>query len=98
MIIKLLLFITLLIFPLVSNAYDEKQLIRFKVIKICKNCNLTDSNLYKEDLNDSIVSNTDFSNSNLKKVNFEKSQLKNINFNKGDLKSIRFFKSNMINL
>ena len=58
MIIKLSLFITLLIFPIVSYAYDEKQLIRFKVIKICKNCNLTDSNLYKEDLNDSIVSNT----------------------------------------
>ena len=55
MIIKLLLLITVLIFPFVSYAYDEKQLIRVKVINICKNCNLTDSNLYKEDLNDSIV-------------------------------------------
>ena len=77
--IIVLLFLALVIYPFLSHSYDDKQLIRFKVIKICKNCDLTNANLYKEDLNDSIISNTDFSSSNLKKVNFERSDEKRVN-------------------
>ena len=67
------------IVPFVGYSFDEKQLLRFKVIKICKNCDLSYSTLSKTDLNDSIISDTDFSNSMLYKVNFHKSKFKNTN-------------------
>ena len=59
--------------PFVGYSFDEKQLLRFKVIKMCNNCDLSSSTLSKTDLNDSIISDTDFSNSKLDKVNFHKS-------------------------
>ncbi len=97
MLLKILLYICLFIFPFTSYAFDEKQLNRFKVIKICKKCDLTNSNIAKEELDDSILTNTNFSNSNLNKVNFEKSQFKNINFQESNLQNIKFNNSKMIN-
>ena len=38
--------------PFVGYSFDEKQLLRFKVIKICKNCDLSSSTLSKTDLNE----------------------------------------------
>ena len=71
--------------PFVGYSFDEKQLLRFKVIKMCNNCDLSSSTLSKTDLNDSIISDTDFSNSKLDKVNFHKSKFKNTNFENSNL-------------
>ena len=84
--------------PFVGYSFDEKQLLRFKVIKMCNNCDLSSSTLSKTDLNDSIISDTDFSNSKLDKVNFHKSKFKNTNFENSNLEAINFSKSDMNNL
>ena len=90
---KILFILLIFLIPITSFSFDSKQLIRFKVIRICKNCDLSASNLSKEDLNDSIISNTNFKNSDLKKINFENSQLRNVDFNGSNLSGVNFFDS-----
>ena len=54
---KIIFILLIFLIPITSFSFDSKQLVRFKVIRICKNCDLSASNLSQEDLNDSIILN-----------------------------------------
>ena len=83
--LKIAFLLLISFFNLSSYAFDQEQLLKFKVIKICRACDLSSANLEKLDFSNAKIINGNLKDANLKGVDLSKASISNGNLEKIDL-------------